>query len=153
VKARDIMSANPTTITPEKGVRDAAFLMNACDISILPVVDGAGTLKIVGVISDRDIVERCVAAGHRGDCRVADHMTSSGLQTARLDDDIESVLRSMAADLAHRLPVVDHEGRVAGIITYSDVVTRLEADGSPLMRAIIERGPGAGASHGAATRG
>jgi CBS domain-containing protein len=153
MKARDIMTADPVTVTPERPVRDAAALMSAHDISILPVVEASATRRIVGVISDRDIVERCVAAGHAGDCRVADHMTSSRLETVGLDDDVEVVLKTMAVDLAHRLPVMDEDGRISGIITYSDVVTRLKTDGSPLRRAIVERVPGALGADGATASG
>ena len=136
------MSVNPTTIAPESAVRDAAVLMSESDISILPVVESTPARRIIGVISDRDILERCVAAGHTEGCLVRDHMTSSGLETAAPDDDVESVIKRMAADLAHRFPIVDADGSVVGIITYSDIVTRIRPDDSPLRNAIVERVPG-----------
>lgn len=124
MNVRVVMTALPITVSRTSTIADAASAMRASGVSMLPVVDAAGTMSLCGVLTDRDIVERCMAAGHGGACVVSDHMTAGPLETATADDDIETVVKRMDTARVNRLPVVDAAGRVVGVVTRHDIFAR-----------------------------
>jgi CBS domain-containing protein len=73
------------------------------------------------VLTDRDIVVRCAAAGHGPDCRVRDHMTHGSIVTVELDADAEDVAVKMEGFHLRRLPVVDSGGAVVGVVALADI--------------------------------
>ena len=120
MQAREIMSKDPRTITPDLSVREAAQLMKDEDVGVLPVVEAQGNEKrLVGMVTDRDIAIRVVAEG-RNDARVRDIM-SGNPRTVRENDDIDEVLELMGREQVRRIPVVDDRGAVVGIIAQADV--------------------------------
>ena len=125
MRARDLMSFSPITVTLADTVGYAAELMRERGVGCLPVVDARSTLHLRGVITDRDIVVRCVAQGHGSECKVCDHMTAAPLHTASPADDVHVVLRRMEAAQVRRMPVIGLEGRVLGIIAQADVARKL----------------------------
>ena len=118
------MTAPPVTVMLTSTIAEAAAAMREANASMLPVVDGASTLLLKGVLTDRDIIERCVSAQHAPGCLVRDHMTESPLETAAPTDEIEIVVKRMDTARVNRLPVVAPDGRVLGVITRRDVTTR-----------------------------
>ena len=122
--AKDIMTRNPQTVTPDTPVQEAARLMKSEDTGVLPVVESGGSKRPVGVITDRDITIRVVAEGRSG-ATVREAMTS-GVRTARENDDLKQVMKVMADEQVRRMPVVDERGELVGIIAQADLV--LEAD-------------------------
>ena len=95
MKAKDIMTRKPKSVTPETSVREAARLMKEEDVGVLPVVDRDGSDRLIGIVTDRDIAIRHVAEGHdSSSCPVSEAMTSS-VRTAREDDDVDSVMDLM----------------------------------------------------------
>ena len=76
MKAQDIMTRDPRSVTPDTPITEAARLMKEQDVGILPVVESSNSRKLVGVITDRDITIRHVAAGHKPDCKVSEAMSS-----------------------------------------------------------------------------
>ena len=126
MKARDIMTKNPRTVTPDTRMPDAARLMQTEDVGILPVVDGGSSKKLVGVVTDRDIAMRCVAQGHDSSkCSVKEAM-SSGVRTCREDEDIDTVMKVMGAEQVRRIPIVDERGELVGIVAQADIVKRAD---------------------------
>jgi CBS domain-containing protein len=125
-KARDIMTANPQCVTPEDSISRAAEIMRDSDVGVVPVVEDQGSMRLAGVVTDRDIAVRVVAEGRNSDCRAREVM-SSGLATVRPDDDVDSVLRLMKAEQVRRVPVVEGD-RLVGIIAQADVATDLHSD-------------------------
>lgn len=125
-KARDIMTANPQVVTPTDSVSQAAAIMRDSDVGVVPVVDDQGSMRLAGVVTDRDIAVRLVAEGRNGDTSAGDIM-SSGLATVRPDDDISSVLNLMKSEQVRRIPVVEGD-RLVGIIAQADVATDLGSD-------------------------
>ena len=120
MQAREIMSKDPRTITPDLSVREAAQLMKEEDVGVLPVVEAQGNDKrLVGMVTDRDIAIRVVAEG-RNDARVRDIM-SGNPRSVRENDDVDEVLELMGREQVRRLPVVDERGAVVGIIAQADV--------------------------------
>ena len=123
-KAKDVMTQNPQVVTADASVQEAARLMQSEDTGVLPVVESKGALRVVGVITDRDIAIRVVAEG-RSSATVRDAM-STGVRTCRQDDDIKDVMKVMASEQVRRVPIVDDRGELVGIVSQADVV--LEAD-------------------------
>ena len=125
-KARDIMTANPQVVTPADSVSKAAEIMRDADVGVVPVVEDQGSMRLAGVVTDRDIAIRVVAEGRNGETSTREVM-SSGLATVGPDDDISSVLDLMKAEQVRRIPVVEGD-RLVGIIAQADVATDLGND-------------------------
>jgi len=119
-KARDIMTANPQVVTPADSVSRAAEIMRDSDVGVVPVVEDQGSMRLAGVVTDRDIAIRVVAEGRNGETTTREVM-SSGLATVGPDDDVSSVLDLMKAEQVRRIPVVDGD-RLVGIISRSDLL-------------------------------
>jgi CBS domain-containing protein len=136
MKARDIMTANPQFVTTHDSILRAARIMRDNDIGLVPVVDDADSCRLRGVVTDRDIAVRCVAAGHATDTRVSDLM-SGDLVTARPDDPLEDVMGRMKSEQVRRIPVIDDSDRLLGIIAQADIA--LEGPGGKATGDIVER--------------
>ncbi|MEO7963348.1 MAG: CBS domain-containing protein [Gemmatimonadaceae bacterium] len=124
MKANDIMTKDPRVVTPDTPAQVAARLMQSEDVGVLPVVESEKNRRLVGVITDRDIALRIVADG-KTNAQVRDAMTSN-VTTARSDDSVKDVMKKMASEQVRRIPIVDGEGIVIGIISQADIV--LEGD-------------------------
>jgi CBS domain-containing protein len=124
MKAKDIMTQNPQVVTPETSVQEAARLMQSADTGVLPVVESAQSKRLVGVVTDRDIALRVVGEG-RTSASVRDAM-SSGVKSAKAEDNVKDVMALMASEQVRRIPIVDDAGMVVGIVSQADVVR--EAD-------------------------
>ncbi len=119
MKARDIMTANPRCVTTADSITRAAEIMRDTDVGIVPVVEDSGSMRLAGVVTDRDIAIRIVAEGRGNDVNVREVM-SSGLATVRPDDDLDRVTELMKSEQVRRIPVVDGD-RLVGIIAQADV--------------------------------
>jgi CBS domain-containing protein len=126
MKAQDIMSNDPVCVTPDTTLNKAAQLMHDRDVGMLPVVDGDGSAKLVGLITDRDITVRHVAKGHKGSaCKVREAMSDS-VTTCRTDDDVSDVMNTMGKEQIRRIPVVDERDMLVGVIAQADIVRRAD---------------------------
>jgi len=120
--ARQIMTTDPVCVTPDTLLIAAAGLMNDHNIGILPVVEHEGSRRLVGVITDRDIAMRHVAEGHSGTaCRVEEAMTDHVAACAP-DADVADVMAVMGREQVRRVPIVDGDGGVLGIVSQADIV-------------------------------
>lgn len=124
MKARDIMTPDPEVVTPDDPISLAAQIMRDVDTGIVPVVDDRSSMRLKGVITDRDIAIRHVAEEHDQDCSVSDHMTKRKLDTVELDSDIDDVIKLMERDQVRRIPVVEDGDRLVGIIAQADLATQ-----------------------------
>ena len=120
MKASDIMTSNPECLTPDSTVQEAARLMRDGGFGAIPVVDDQSRLEVVGIITDRDIAIRHVAEGHDGSCRVGDHMTRD-VECVRADSDLDDVEDLMSDEQIRRIPVVDANDRLVGMIAQADL--------------------------------
>ena len=144
MKAQDIMTRDPRTVTPDTPITEAARLMKEQDVGILPVVESNSSKKLVGVITDRDITIRHVAAGHIPDCKVREAM-SSGVKTCRADDDVNSVMDVMGSEQVRRIPIVDERGGLVGIVAQADIV--IEAPNDKRAERTVEKISEKGGKH------
>ena len=133
MKAQDIMAKNPRTVTPETSVREAAQLMKTEDVGMLPVVR-SGSKSIVGIVTDRDIAIRHVAAGHSSpDCPVSEAM-SADVKTCKDSDSVDEVMKVMGKEQVRRIPIVDERGDLVGIVAQADIAR--DADDKKAERTI-----------------
>jgi CBS domain-containing protein len=119
------MTRDPTVVTPNDLISRAAALMLERDVGLLPVVDDPSSMRLVGVLTDRDIAVRCVARLHDPTCAVRHHMTSDHLATVHPDASSDEVLSRMQAHRVRRVPVVGHDDHLEGIIAQADVAMKL----------------------------
>lgn len=126
MKARDIMTSNPEAVLPDETIGHAARTMRDLDIGAMPVVEDRQGMRLVGIVTDRDLVMRHVAEGHTEDCPVRHHMTERGepsdFATARPEDTVEYVMELMTGHRVRRIPIVaEGDERLTGIVALADV--------------------------------
>jgi CBS domain-containing protein len=125
LRAGDVMSRNVVTVFPDDPVERAAQLMRNCDCGALPVIDING--RLIGWLTDRDITVRLVARGmdtHGG--IVADCMTDEAFY-CHANDRLEDCMRQMSRHQVRRMPIVNDEGQIIGIISQGDLARYAEA--------------------------
>jgi CBS domain-containing protein len=114
---RDAMTEDPRSIGQSASVVEAALLMREADIGSLPITDDE---KLVGMITDRDITTRVVAAAADPKVTSLAEVYSRDLVSVEPDNDLEEALRLMARHQVRRLPVVEN-GRLVGIVAQADI--------------------------------
>lgn len=124
MKIQDIMTKDPSCVTPEATVREAAQVMGREEVGIVPVVAGDSDKRLLGVVTDRDIAIRCVAEGKDGTCRVRDVMSSDDLATCSQDDEVDNVMQAMRTEKVRRIPIVDERGSLVGIVSQADLALK-----------------------------
>ncbi|WP_294121903.1 CBS domain-containing protein [Sphingomonas sp.] len=124
IKISEVMTTEVETISASQTAREAASFMLRADAGSIPVCDGD---KVVGMITDRDIAVRGVAEGRGPDTPVSELM-SDGIICAREDDDIHDVARRMGEEQVRRLPVLDAQDRLCGIVSLGDLSREARGD-------------------------
>lgn len=114
---REVMTRDAKLASPNDTLQDAAKLMKACDCGVLPVADGD---RLVGMITDRDIAVRCIAEGKGPNTKVRDAMTED-VKYCFEDEDVSHVCANMSEIQVRRLPVMDRNKRLVGIVSLSDL--------------------------------
>ncbi len=115
---RDVMTSNPTTIGADEPVTRAARMMRDEDVGVAPIVDGD---RLVGTVTDRDITIRVVAEGKDPETTSVREIASTKLVTIDPQQDLDEAIRLMAEHQVRRLPVVEEDGRLVGIVAQADV--------------------------------
>jgi len=124
MRIQDIMTKDPSCVTPDASVREAAQVMKTEDVGIVPVVDGQSGRRLVGVVTDRDIAIRCIADGKDGTCQVREVMSTNDLTTCRQSDDVDNLMDAMRTEKVRRIPIVDERGSLVGIVSQADVLRK-----------------------------
>lgn len=126
-KCRDLMTVNPSCCLPEDSVAKAAQLMKTENVGAIPVIEDLQTQKLIGILTDRDLALKVIAERRNSDnTTVADVMTR-GVTVCHAGDELQTVLNKMGGQQLRRIPVVDDNNRIVGIIAQADIATRLEA--------------------------
>jgi CBS domain-containing protein len=115
---RDVMTNDPRTIDADKPVVHAARMMRDEDVGLAPIVEGQ---KLIGTLTDRDIAIRVVAEGKDPQTTIVREVATSQFVTIDPDEDLDEALRLMAKNQVRRLPVLDQDGRLAGIVAQADI--------------------------------
>ncbi len=122
MKVRDVMSRDVQVARPDDPIGEVAARMGAGDFGFMPVADGE---RLVGAVTDRDMVVRGLARGAGAEVRVAEVMTHDAT-SVRDDADLKAVLDTMGSRQIRRLPVVDKNERLVGVISLGDLSTRVK---------------------------
>jgi CBS domain-containing protein len=117
-KISELMSPNPCAIEADKPVAYAARMMKDEDVGLAPIVQGD---RLVGTLTDRDIVTRVVAEGKDPESISVREVASTDLVTVDPQQDLGDALQLMASNQVRRLPVVEEDGRLVGVIAQADV--------------------------------
>ncbi|HET6822372.1 MAG TPA: CBS domain-containing protein [Anaerolineales bacterium] len=126
-KCSDIMTRDVVTSTQEATIVDIAQLMKDADIGPILIVDNETSNTLVGIVTDRDIVLKVIADGQDARTTRVGEVMSKKLVTCRADDDVDVAMKSMAQFQLRRIPVVEDNMRLVGIISQADLATRADA--------------------------
>jgi CBS domain-containing protein len=128
---RELMTDGPRTATPDDDVATAARRMRDEDAGALPVVEGE---RLVGMLTDRDVVVRVVAEGRDPASTRVGEVASRRLVTIDPQQDADEALRLMAQHQVRRLPVVEEDGKLVGVVAQADMAR--EADPTSVGEAV-----------------
>ena len=117
-QVRELMTSNPSTVEVSAPVVEAARLMRDEDVGIVPIVEGD---RLVGTITDRDIAIRLVAEGKDPQSTTVREIASTQLVTVDPGQDLDEAVRLMAQHQVRRLPVVEEDGKLVGIVAQADI--------------------------------
>ena len=121
-RCREIMTGNVQTATREMSLQEVARLMREGDMGAMPVVENE---KLVGIVTDRDIVVRAIAEGQDASTKIGDVMTTE-IFSVKPDDFVFEAIRLMGDKQVRRIPVVSELGELAGIIAMADIALEME---------------------------
>ena len=117
----ELMTPNPRTIDQNKPVSDAAKMMRDEDVGVAPIVEDD---KLIGMLTDRDIAIRVVAEGRNPDQVIVRDVASKQVVTIDPQQDLDEALRIMAKHRVRRLPVVEEDGKLVGVVAQADVARK-----------------------------
>jgi CBS domain-containing protein len=137
-KVREVMTDRPRCVTMETPISEVAQLMESEDIGSLPVLEGD---QLAGMITDRDIVVRAIAQGKDPRGMPVREVASRELVTVYADDDLSNALEKMASQQVRRLPVVDEENRLVGVLAQADVALEVKEKAVGEMVEEISKSP------------
>lgn len=126
MKCSEVMTRNPRFCLPTDTAFKAAQLMKSEDVGPIPIVTDAESKKLVGIVTDRDLVLKVVAEGLDPESTRLKDVMSTDLFTGRSDEDADKAIELMQEHQVRRIPVVDDSGWLVGIISQADVATRID---------------------------
>ena len=141
-KCSEVMTREPVCCEPGDSVTQVAMLMKSEDVGSIPVVDSRDGRKLIGIVTDRDLVVNILAVGSPVEgATVRDAMTANP-ESCSENEDVTKAVDLMADRQVRRMPIVDESGRLSGIIAQADVATRVKRDAKTgeLVEAISEPG-------------
>jgi CBS domain-containing protein len=121
---QDVMTSNPCTIDADKPVSYAAKMMKDEAVGLAPVVEGN---RLIGTLTDRDITVRVVAEGRDPQTVRVREVASTDVVTVDPQQDLDEALKLMARHEVRRLPVVEEDGRLVGVVAQADVAEEAKA--------------------------
>lgn len=139
MQVRDAMTRDVRLATPAQTIRDVAKMMQEIDAGILPVEEND---RIIGMITDRDIALRAVARGLGPDTPVREVMSTEKILYCFEDDDLDDVAKNMGDVKVRRLPVMDRNKRLVGIVSIGDLAQHEQkAAGKAVDKISVKGGP------------
>jgi CBS domain-containing protein len=125
-KCNEVMTKNPVCCLPNDTVIKAAELMKSENIGSIPVIENEQTQKLVGIVTDRDLALKIIAEGRDARSTKVESVMTRKVVTCRADHDLQKALDAMAEHQLRRIPIVDNDNKVVGIIAQADVATRAD---------------------------
>ena len=124
-KCNEVMTKNPVCCLPDDMVAKAAQLMQSENIGSIPVIENEQTQKLVGIVTDRDLALKIVAKGLDAKSTKVEAVMTRQVMTCQAGDNLQKALDAMAEHQLRRIPIVDNDNRIVGIIAQADVATRV----------------------------
>lgn len=125
-KCKDVMTQDPVCCLPTDTVSKAAQLMKDENVGSIPVIEDVQTMKLIGIVTDRDLALQVVAPKRDASTTLVEDVMTYEVITCRAGDDVQKAVDAMAQHQLRRMPVVDGDQRIVGIISQADVATRVE---------------------------
>ena len=125
-KCSEVMTKNPVCCLPENLVTKAAQLMKSEHVGSIPVIENEETKKLVGIVTDRDLTIRIVAEGLDAKSTKVETVMARKLVTCSADDDLQKAVDAMSKNQLRRIPIVDDDNKILGIIAQADVVMHFD---------------------------
>jgi CBS domain-containing protein len=125
-KCNEVMTKNPVCCLPNDMVAKVAQLMKSKDIGPVPIIENEQTKNLVGIVTDRDLALKIVAEGRDAKSTKAEEVMTRKVVTCRVEDDVQKALDAMSEHQLRRIPVVDNDNKIVGIIAQADVATRVD---------------------------
>lgn len=126
MKCSEVMTKDPSCCLPTDTVFDAAQLMKSEDLGPIPIVTDKQTKKLAGIVTDRDLAVKVLAEGLDAKQTKIEEVMTTGVQTCGPDEDVTNVLRLMEQHHIRRIPIVDDNDSLVGIIAQADIATRID---------------------------
>lgn len=133
MRVRDVMTTDPSCCIPDDTVIRAARMMKYMDTGVVPVVESDRSRKLVGIVTDRDLCLAIVAEGQDPKSMHVQRCMTTAVVTCEADESVETVLALMRDNQIRRLPVVDRQGYVEGIVSMADLVRMGEVDPEDML--------------------
>jgi CBS domain-containing protein len=135
-KVREVMTDRPRCVTPETPISEAARLMKSDDVGSLPILEGE---RLTGIVTDRDIVLQAVAEEKDPRGMPVREVASRELVTIGPEEDLSEALRLMASHQVRRIPVVDEDSRLVGIVAQADIAREVkDKDSGQMLQGISQ---------------
>ena len=126
MKCNEVMTNDPVCCLPADSVAKAAELMKNENIGSIPVIENEQSQKLVGIVTDRDLALKIVAEALDAKATTVEMVMTRKVVTCQVDDDLQRALNAMAEHQLRRIPVVDSDNKIVGIIAQADVATRVD---------------------------
>lgn len=126
MKCSEIMTTDPVCCVPTDTVERAARLMKDEDVGPIPVVKDRGAKRLIGIVTDRDLALKVVAEALDAKNTTVEEVMTTGVVACHVDDDLRKALSAMEGHQVRRIPIVDDNDQIIGIIAQADIATRLE---------------------------
>jgi CBS domain-containing protein len=125
-KCDEVMTNSPVCCLPNDVVATAAKLMKSGNVGSVPVIESEKTRKLVGIVTDRDLVMKVVAEGKDPKTTKVSAVMTTKVVSCKSDDDLLKAMDSMSKNQLRRIPIIDKDGKILGIISQADVATRVD---------------------------
>ena len=122
----EVMTRDPVCCLPTDSVAKAAELMKSENFGSIPVIENEQSQKLVGIVTDRDLALKIVASALDAKSTKVETVMTRKVVTCLVDDELQKALDAMAEYQLRRIPVVDNDNRIVGIIAQADVATRVD---------------------------
>ena len=137
-KCNEIMTKNPVCCLRDDSVAHVAKLMKDQDVGSIPVVENKLTKILLGIVTDRDLALKIVAEGRDPEVVKVEDVMTDDVVTCSTEDNLQIALDAMSDHQLRRIPVVDHENRIVGIIAQADIATHQPEKTAALVKEISQ---------------
>jgi CBS domain-containing protein len=125
-KCYEVMTENPVCCLPSDTVSTVAELMKSKDIGPVPIIENEQTKRLIGIVTDRDLALKIVADARDPRSTKAEDVMTREVVTCRAEDDLQNAMDAMSGHKLRRIPVIDNNNRIVGIIAQADVAMRVD---------------------------